>query len=1729
MLLYSDIAKITEVKILKNYVKSKFYFYFCILIEFYQIFVSIMSFSYTINNNSLSTNNNYNLYLNSNNNLTLTSDSKGLTDYLKYASISGLLKNYIQCSSFASNAADSSNSNETICYYSNTIFYIVLVFILIQYFFIFGESYFIFRSLHFKSHSEVSIKSTDGNNLFNLRSIQGQKFLDFLMTNMFDAIFHIMGSFILDLFINTFLVSFRLGFLSQYFDINIFVAFLSFFALIFYLINYLWFIRNINLTVDFSTEIKCPYDRLFSVYYGYLMITIKILINICNNLEALNLENFILFDFFKIFVFFVFAFFIIFMNYELYNGKIIYLINHNLNKLRLFNIFLCASIFIFEFFFHTNYKINIISFFVLACCFLTAISLTVVYDSLNFQNLTKTNKMIYHIVYVLNAKSEAPQDLNSIKKALAKFLFYHSKICKAIACKLHRIKDFNDIDSIIKVYLNELNRKAFHTIDKEDEELKQICLLILSKRNKKNASETLSQLFFTSRYFYRNISQSKVFVVLQLIINEIKVNLYRQYDMNHSSNHNANKKFLDFELINFYTDLFQDFTQACNFVFDIMDAVSSMSYDILFKNSFHLNLMKNKIIKKYTLINKFRGDYQDIYSFFFIKFLFKKLFSQKLHIENEMILPADFKSQIMDHYLYDNFLNLIFSENSLKIIKASKEYIKYIGKELQLLFPDFSRDYSKKKFIQAMEKSNGYDFNTQLLFQLPFDDNNKNFNIKLINLECRVYPSFALNELLLIVKCSPTNEEILIFEDNVKESMEYLKYCSDKISKNLCLSNRLLHLVKSTNITFKEIFTLKMNERETIPEGTDDGYSKTNEENIKKYYYIDYSIYKSVFRALLNYLKERDLVSEEEFFAIESAYQSEKNKLHVFELNIFEVMKIEYYNYKILKLSYHRNSKQKWTRLGGHNMAEEGKKIRCKSPNLTTQETNKDNESENMQEKLQELQYSENSQSFKTSSLKSSTLNSHKKKGDNFILQAANSELNKNSQAQNKRIKFFIYFLLGLILFLFIFGISILAISVYSILEIKTIFNLNFYFNKLITNYDGLLINIVQNICLKDENSNLSPIESANVMYKDYYDLGVKMDLVEYMSLESTERINRLRVIISNVKSLFYQVAYADIANEFMVKKIPNYFISNANNNITVTQKELTFFDNIDIFISSSEILAHDPNLVTFLNVIDTSQETYDFRYFYSKQLNNYQINAINLIINFETLVKNMEYKKLILYNLFFSEVDFIHSMITFSNIFLCVFHLFMSFLILFIVKYFKLLLHTNISLIQYLLKDEKHYFIKNKISALKRLSLLYADNPNRIMSFLKTQKENYKIKFLSVKGNKEDFNKNTFNNPSKNLKSSYRIKNTENTFSLTEDNLKNGHYNDNNTNNYDKGLLKAKKDEKQEYLNTDANLNILMGKNVINGDLFNKEDLIMKKQAFLILSRSSFFRQFMLMTGIFFFFFIIYFCFFYFFFISIDEQNTKQNKFAHQFWNINHKIVKDTFILNLFFLLNKTDTSLSHSLSRGDGEIYSYPDDINNSQNFVNSILKNVLNNPKRSYIKPYFKDYIDCEKIYSQFYNDEFYAHLNDIYYKNYNKTEYFASDNLKIICKSFTIMGLKNYLSLLTEAIQLIKNNYYSFAQSDKSVQTIGKLYSSQVFNRLTILLLLVTRPIRRFTEDNLFTNLIYDVFDSYITFIIVNLLLNFVVEFLFFILVKKYVINKTNKIDLDLKHVMKSLIV
>jgi len=1433
--------------------------------------------------------------------------------------------------------------------------------------------------------------------------------------------------------------------------------------------------------------------------------------------------------FFRVYIYLISMIFLLYIVCEIIQKNIVYLINKNLNTIRITFVLVINMTLISQILIPCRNMKNFTDIFIFVCSLFVSYFLSIYINNKNLENIQNSKNLVHQFAFIVNEKLEFSgncfdesysneyillynKEYQKLKKNASLIINNHYSKCINVNCIL---KNTNKICPIIKfISFIKKKKKTFldnKTLNIVDKELYKISLMALDYINPKNFNNIQSLLLLVFKYKNNNISKlgNKITIITDLLDDEIKlgINDIRSNFKQPSHQNYGLNRFLDFDLINIYANIFDDLAESNTLVRETINSTISMNYEIAFENTEKLNFVKDQIKSKYSYLNKFKNEYNDFYSFYFIKLIFKRIFNERLLIENEMQLPLELKSLIPLHFNYDNFINLIHSVNKFLIIKASRNYIDFIKTDISNIFPFCIREYERKKFKKSIQNTKNFNFEQNFIISLKNDfEKDECLYLKSCKFKIRIYPCFSLSEVILTINVLHEDEEVLIFEANVNNLKSYLKMFSQGFAKKIGLDSNLISKANGFEIVFSDILKNKLlinhQERKTVrnnlinelqTNSIIDQTENNKDFNINNFdlFYINYTEYENHFLRFIELINNKELISDEQHDKLISNFQTIKNKENNL-LYLMEKLDTNLPNFTVFKLKQH-HIKELSENSNIHIDANLKRNNIKKRSSILNPEINskivrrsiyfnqENREGEDKFSHQDQLEIYEKSVNYSINN--GSSISQIYKKNQNLLkkLTFQNTIEKAGDKYTNKLINLE-KSLKSLFLILFFYVVIFLIIVCKKIEDMMSIFKINVSYNTILNEYLGTLMSINMGILLYKANSLDISYYVDNIFNK-----GDEFDIFLYLNLEGKEKINNFKNLVNSAQSLLIQSKSIEIKDLFFNKKTKYFFLTNSN--LTILNREVNFFENLDLFVSTARIIISNPERFTYIYITDDSNGDFSFKNFYFKNLSVYQLNTLNLLVNFQINLLYMEDYNDTLDGFFFDKIYDLKKIIEIGYSFMLLLNIILICLLVFNIKLFKKRLLNKILIIDSLIEENNIKYIKRRIETLNYMVLLYKKNPEDLILQLKKQK-------LSKIQN------NLF---------SCGVNNIHKDF-MTD---KNKYCSDlaNSFNNHNKSYINDKKFTKEYDDNLKEKNKVEFEMLKINRKILEKNMRKNKKiQASILLSKTSFFGNFKSFINFFIIFFLLYYiCFFYNFYL-LNETNILNYNLYDGFIDVFRQILSSTLLLNSMILLNQTHKNFKGlSKERDKFDFFEY---INNGKYKVLNLMKNSKKNPHKDEIKLFFYDYIDCDLLYSEFYNDYLLRRVKETYIEKNITDPNYATIPLKNLCSSYYITKKKDIFLMFNYLFKENWNIYEEFLYMNKTYSKLKNLYDSNDFYDLFLVILLIFRLISSFINDSLFMNLIYKGVNSYINFIICNLIFNLMAALIFLYLVKRFIYKKNN---------------
>jgi len=247
----------------------------------------------------------------------------------------------------------------------------------------------------------------------------------------------------------------------------------------------------------------------------------------------------------------------------------------------------------------TQFEYNPISMIASILCFLISFLSAKLICNANFKNIKSSQYLMMQFAILINykilffTKKEIKETKKQeILKNITDIILNHQSKCKQkINCKISKIKEYNNIDYIIKSYLKSMivHRKDNSEVPSEIIYLKYLCMSIFIRLYEENQNSLLKKFFFlimqqkrelksfiylSPLKFYLIIFELKFKSRLNEIETEALINLKNDLTINEAQGY-----ILKFTLIKKYIKVFEDFINTINLLSETINHLMWKNYE----------------------------------------------------------------------------------------------------------------------------------------------------------------------------------------------------------------------------------------------------------------------------------------------------------------------------------------------------------------------------------------------------------------------------------------------------------------------------------------------------------------------------------------------------------------------------------------------------------------------------------------------------------------------------------------------------------------------------------------------------------------------------------------------------------------------------------------------------------------------------------------------------------------------------------------------------------------------------------------------------------------------------------------------------------------------------------------------------------------------------------------------------------------------------------------------
>jgi len=1089
------------------------------------------------------------------------------------------------------------------------------------------------------------------------------------------------------------------------------------------------------------------------------------------------------------------------------------------------------------------------------------------------------------------------------------------------------------------------------------------------------------------------------------------------------------------------------------------------------------------------------------------------------NIENGKI---NFSSSINDNNLNkkqfikdDNKINLYDNREKDNNININEFDIKYQSEDLINKVKNKENDFQNAVEVETnninneldLKKKSGKKTNTKVFKNVPIEES----KIKKQKLTTREKNQKIIqsNKDLFTKKqnfesdCTMTNDnllrsEIINFSENLQETFFIksiwlnkikAKYnfpfydLFEKIPENLIKADKTRSDQNNLNIMSNNINEKEKNSKEEVVK-----IGKML--NILR---LNYDRFYMIFIKLLKYLEE-EMVGNELDLKLKKFRSMIKNgKLRYFKFDILYDIELKESVFTLYSIKEIKSGDKDMINI----IIDRAMDISALNENPELEELLKDNDTLDI-EKINSLIKEKD-----TASVSSSVISANSSKINNYMAaDSSRKTITSNDQRMGKFTAFSLFFCIFLIVYCLFFLIVGLQNNnnIRKLYTIRNAFNdfryffyhtsLNLFFNIEILNLPNEENTItLQNLNFNSSSAftNNSETTSLNVSFFNQKFKGnplIKLNFSKFIAKELGTKLNMLRDIYLNLQNSIYSSHYKSSLDGIFNIESNFSHINSVSNEISVTKTKKYFFESINLFFNHGKVIVDNitKNYSIKLYIINANNGKIDFGSITKNQtFNEIQIKMYELILNYIDYYKNMiEIGDLM--NNFFSKSlsDVFNSTYILSFILMGV-HIILFFGGALIIKFLHKIINQNDIMLSVTNEQENLKFMRDKLTCIKNLSLLFVENPKKLVININKRKAEYMKKISS---DNEIKNK---------LKRKLKKEETEKI-----DNDMDYDYNKNKKrpiSNSGSIFTSLKTDE---YLNVGSNFS-------------SKNSIYLDKLGILI----PFIFLFLILFGLYYGYSLI----FYFLFQTSYKDFVLTSDFQNKNTDLDNKMMNNLNLLSTMMILNKTDFDLSYDL-------YGKREPM--VMELLTNILKTRLDIKKYKKTNNRFKKLNEMEK---NLMNCTFiYENLNDsILFDMYNSySNSSSSSELKLslteICKSYAFMKTDLIDSVFDEISYNTFHLYNLYDSSSKTINDVRIIHENNMFYDVFLVLLIIFRPIRKYSSDFVYENIILMSSANYLVFTIIYLILNIIVDLMIFYVINRLVVKKISDINKHLNNMI-----
>ena len=1522
-------------------------------------------------------------------------------------------------------------------------------------------------------------------------------------------------------------------------DMILFIIFFSFllFVSFFHIIYYNQICSWSNFKVIDSCLKYYPYDQFFSSKFDTICYFLKLFITLNHNYIFFhnNYINYIsLFtSFITILMFFVFFFYTVII--IVYSSDIMFFYLSFFNKLRLFYMLLIFESVLFRLFL-SEYE-DYIPFLIYEVIFIFFNCFLIIMGFESFALARVINNQNYlGVCWFIQGN-----DID-IQHFTAEWITYHKTQCIDNTCLICKEMANEKIDYFSEYCLNESKNTVSKNILRQNSMNRRI------EKKKINQNKNLINQIFNpfkfSQALLRMAERTKKFMsendlirldflyIMILFLSEVSIEFHLFNEL--------------CKLILKYSDNTNVFVSLL-LIFDIIRKSNLniiKGYDIIKKNEDLRNSL-NDYIKKYENFirygdksplnyisislefNKFKELVKDIHVLFkkniecnYQLLLMRYAYENLLHLQFKNTQPFDlnYYSDFLDfHFINDKIILMKYfiEHDYFLIIKGSKELLKYQGKQFSKIFPEDFERIAVTKFKEQLINNEQKDIKPLFDFFVRSLNNSQSFGfIESFKMKYFIYPTNKINELYIQANYINNFSNIMIFQ--IYDNEEFLYCFSPQLYKITGLTPWMIYALKKSGntISFNKLFSNK-------------NVSKIEQD--KNIYKFQYEIYYPFYQSLIanDYLKDNINVSQINDKINEISNMANEKKEILFLIT--KKLEINFTNYKYI---IYNLKEQKRKKRGEKSITRDYSAIKMETLSVSRSEENSQEENDGDEYEFDE-HFEGKGINLGASTLSSASLSGSAQSTRSSLVKGKKGSKNDEKNKKSEELKRYTVIILLFSVFLIMITILFLILEIRQNNNFQSLFNLFETFRifkrgvessplSLLTNYryydadnpdDGNGTNVYKMFSQE--------ISSKNPIFKELYIYEVilkeiKLKYGKIMAAFDDYKKSMFKLgtkvsgEISEIKGYSYTIV-EDNGLKFIKTRTGLIDLIRQYNNIIVSLLENdAIYNEIFYLINMGELINNTRRITLQNNGSEVSSEKKDM---------------LLLILMYPFIHDGLKETSHLIEKLFDDSLATIEKfLIVFYAILLILHFLLCVICIIFLSSYMKMM-KMNIFGSNQLFSDKKFLEMQNKrIEQIKIMNNLYSEHPLKIAEKIdiiddlyrkKTKEENNTSNKTNFKALNGADSINSVNSTNEERISDLKSRDSEDISNQSKArkivNQKINHNEDIYLKNDLRGLTIKSLNSLQDNTNklnikSTNNNNVEQVSNNMNFDgIVSKNVKLSNKQFKKVIIKETYILY--LTFGFFYIFNIIFFIFVY---KSKNYMNVLIN-----YCDINNSIDGYIFdnINSLIYLY------VTNSTSHFYGTLIDPTNNVDYIQDGINTLYESVRQKDimEKEYYNlfPKVSDFINLNNCSEANIDDNYFMEVfkdSKISYKAYY-TE---------ICKLFPVASSGSDTNIIMEILYSCEIMYHKFSPNEEFL-TLYKLYVKQPNHYyMYTLVLTLSRIIRTYFNDQIFSKEVKNIFNSFSSIFIVYLILSVFLEIIIFFILNFCIISdirKTNKLLVD----------